>query len=158
MMPSAVVDANVVIGLSKGGCFHLLPTLFARVYVTEGVRREIILLGRGRAGSEELQQALSQDWAVAAETSADRALMVDYEVIEAAKRYSVDYVLTGDVEVAAMAESYGFKHLSAPDIVAALKLNGAIPSAHSVLQRMASNGFGIEPAHLQTILDLVGES
>ena len=56
-----------------------------------------------------------------------------------------------------MAEEAGLKHLSAPEIVAILKMAGHVHSAMSIFDTMSRNGFGIDPADRQTILRLVGE-
>lgn len=156
MMLSAVVDANVVIGLSKGNVFSLLPKLFQPLYVAKSVEYEVIELGRGRPGSMELQQALADGWIVSA-FALGNTLPTDREAVEVAKKYRVDYILTGDLEVAKMAEEEGLGHLSTLDIVALLKLAGHIPSAASVLEVMADGGFGMSADHRQAILRITGE-
>ena len=41
--PKPVVDASVVIGLSKIGCFHLLQQIFDMVVVTKAVLDEVLV-------------------------------------------------------------------------------------------------------------------
>jgi hypothetical protein len=59
-MPSGVLDANMVIGLAKGGVFNLLASLYAPLFVPPAVIQEITVQGQGRAGVTELQQALGR--------------------------------------------------------------------------------------------------
>ena len=59
-MLRGVLDANMVIGLVKGGVFDLLSSLYAPLYIPTGVRQEV-LTGQGRPGEAELAQAL-QAW------------------------------------------------------------------------------------------------
>jgi predicted nucleic acid-binding protein len=51
-----VADSSPGIGLCRIGQFQFLRGVFGRVIVPEAVWREIVLDGRGRAGSEELQR------------------------------------------------------------------------------------------------------
>lgn len=153
---SAVIDANVVIGLCKGNVFSLLPQLFHPLYLPKSVEYEVVQLGRGRPGQAELQQALTDGWIVRASVPG-KALSTDQQTIEVAKAHHVEYVLTGDVEVAKMAADENLKQLSALDIIALLKLAGHIASAGSVLDAMTTTGFGISRADRQVILGLAGE-
>ena len=101
MTLSAVIDANVVIGLSKGDVFSLLPKLFQPLYVAKSVEYEVMHLGWGRPGSMELQQALADGWIVSISLPVKaRTLHADRELIEVARLCTVDLILTGDVEVA----------------------------------------------------------
>jgi hypothetical protein len=59
---AGVIDANMVIGLVKGGVFDLLPSLYAPLYIPTGVKQEVIT-GQGRPGEAELAQAL-QAWII----------------------------------------------------------------------------------------------
>lgn len=52
-----VLDANMVIGLVKGGVFHLLPSLYAPLYIPTGVQQEVLTV-QGRPGEKELALAL----------------------------------------------------------------------------------------------------
>ena len=54
----AILDSNAVIGLAKGECFESLRVLFEQVWVSPGVRREIVEEGGGRPGCRELQAGL----------------------------------------------------------------------------------------------------
>ena len=67
--PKPVVDASVVIGLSKIGLFHLLRQLFAMVVVTEAVLDEV-LAKEDAPGAAEVKEAIDAGWVevVAVET------------------------------------------------------------------------------------------
>jgi hypothetical protein len=73
-MLTGVLDANVVIGLSQGGVFDLLASLYAALYVPPAVIREVIDQGPGLAGEAEPRHALGCGRAAMA--SLDRARRV----------------------------------------------------------------------------------
>ena len=68
--PKPVVDASVVIGLSKIGLFHLLRQLFAMVVVTETVLHEV-LAKEGLPGAPEVKEAIDAGWAEVVAVEAD---------------------------------------------------------------------------------------
>src|SRR5437016_1836504 len=141
-MPSGVLDANEVIGLSKGGVFQHLAALYAPLYVPADVRREVIEEGHGRPGAAELAGALGA-WIV--EVTPDPATVAafaalpslgDREVIAVAVANSVDHVLSEDLAVAREARLLCLTCLASAQVVVVMKSQGCIPAVKSVLNRM----------------------
>lgn len=163
MIFSGVLDANGIIGLSKGGGFHLLSSIYAPLFVPTLVRAEVIQQGRGRAGVTELQQALGA-WLV--EADPDHQLLMRYaalrspadrSVLALAQERGVDHILTDDGPVRREAAQHGLRCLRAPEVVVLMKDQGLIAAVKPVLDRMRQEGFGIAEAVYQGALRAAGE-
>jgi predicted nucleic acid-binding protein len=159
-----VLDANMVIGLVKGGVFDLLRSLYSPLYIPTRVKQEI-LIGQGRPGEAELTQALglrvtetSPDLQGLPPVSASLSL-ADREVLAVAAdpANAIDHVLTGDDQLYREAERAGHTCFSVTDVVVFLKEQQLIPSVRSVLDRMIQTGFGIGSDTYEQTLRIEGE-
>lgn len=162
-MASAVLDANVVIGLVKGGVFQHLADLYSPLYVPPTVRQEITAQTPPRPGTVELAQALGQ-WIT--EATPDPAALqqftsvgaiADREVLALAKERAVDHVLSGDRVVRREAQSLGLVVLSASLVVVLMKGQGLIAAVKPVLDQMEQSGFGISAADYRQAILAAGE-
>jgi predicted nucleic acid-binding protein len=161
---TGVLDAEMVIGLVKGGVFDCLPSVYAPLYIPAAVRQEV-LTGRGRAGETELTQALGH-WIrevpspVAALPTLSTALSAaDHEVLAVAQdpARAVDHVLSGDRVLYRVASDLGLTCLRATDVVVLLKARGLVTAVKGVLDRMRQGGYGIDPIRYQAALQAAGE-
>jgi predicted nucleic acid-binding protein len=147
---SGVLDANVVIGLSKGGIIHHLSSLYSALYIPSAVKQEVISQGQGRAGVKELTQSLGvwitevvpdprrvQQLATALRSEADR------QVLALAQEKAVDHVLTGDERLHREASHRGLVCLRAVDVVVLLRMQGIVTEVKSVLDRMRQEGLAL---------------
>jgi predicted nucleic acid-binding protein len=159
-----VLDANMVIGLVKGGIFDLLASLYAPLYIPTRVKQEI-LTGQGRPGEEELARALgawiteiTPDVQGLPPVSASLSL-ADREVLAVAAdpANAIDHILTGDDQLYQEAERSGHTCFSVTDVVVFLKEQQLVPSVRSVLDRMIQNGFGIGSDTYEQTLRIEGE-
>lgn len=159
-----VVDSEAIIGLSKGKVFDLLNKLFLDIYVTDGVIEEVIQLGKGRAGTKELQSALKQ-WITPLKptrhllakiaTFMDRT---DREILAAALQVHARYVISSDEKMQGQARKHDLLIFSAPDIVLLAKRQGLISNCQEVLDLMIQRGYGINPRVYNEILKLANEN
>jgi predicted nucleic acid-binding protein len=163
-MPSSVVDANGAIGLSKGGVFHLLASLYDAVYVSPGVVSEVIAQGQGLSGSSELSQALGV-WVT--EVTPDPTLVphlspslraVDREVLAIAHEQKVDHIVSSDRHIRREARRLGIRCHTVTEILLVLKAAGLLPAICPVLDTMRQNGFGIDDAAYEQALLAAGEA
>ena len=113
---TGVLDANVVIGLAKGGVFDLLSSLYGTLYVPRSVREEIVGPGQGLAGEQELLRALGvwiteviPDPQTVQQFSATLS-WADREVLAIAETNAVDHILSGDRGAAPGAPGHGHRH------------------------------------------------
>jgi predicted nucleic acid-binding protein len=162
---SAVIDAESVIGLSKGGVFHLLPSVFSPLYVPTAVVHEVLRGGPNRAGVAELSQALGNwltevtpDPVRVAQFATPRSL-ADREVLAVAhERAPIDHVLTSDSTLNRIASGFGFHCLTAVEVVVVLKRCQVIAEVKPVLDLMQQSGYGIDSRRYQDALRLAGEA
>jgi predicted nucleic acid-binding protein len=163
-MLSAVLDANMVIGLAKGDVFDLLASVYAPLYVPSAVTREVIGQGQGRAGAVELARALG-GWITEVTPSLQsvRPLVstlrskADRQVIAVAQAHAVDHLLTNDGRLAHVARRYGITCLEVPEVILLLKRRKLISEVKSTLDRMRQQGFGIADAVYEQVLRGAGE-
>ncbi len=57
-----VADSSCLIGLAQINLFKLLKELFSEVYIPDVVYDEIVIKGKGEAGSEETESAVKDGW------------------------------------------------------------------------------------------------
>lgn len=57
-----VLNTGPIISLSSVNHFAILKRLFADVLIPQAVSDEVLTLGKGKIGSEELDQALQEGW------------------------------------------------------------------------------------------------
>ena len=57
-----VVDSSCLIGLAQVEIFGLLKEMFAEIYIPGAVYEEVVVKGRGEAGSAETESAIKDGW------------------------------------------------------------------------------------------------
>lgn len=141
-----VADSSPLIGLCRIGRFELLRTVFGRVIVPEAVWREIVLDGRGRPGTEELQRA---SWfevvpvrtnlpAVAVlELGLDRG---EAEAIAVAQELNADVLLMDEKLGRATAKQLGLTVTGIVGVLIAAKRRSLAPDAVAVARELQQNG------------------
>jgi predicted nucleic acid-binding protein len=163
-MLAGVLDANIVIGLAKGGVFDHLAAIYAPLYIPSAVTQEVIGQGQGRAGVQELTQALG-GWVIEITPDPQRVQtfaaslrsVADRQVLAVAQEQRVDHVLTTDGRLIQEARRYGLTCLDAPELLVLLKRRGLIPAVRVVLDQMRQQGFGITNAVYHDTLRAAGE-
>ena len=56
------VDSSCLIGLAQIEIFGLLKEVFAEIYIPGAVYEEVVVKGRGEAGSAETESAVKDGW------------------------------------------------------------------------------------------------
>jgi predicted nucleic acid-binding protein len=59
-----VADSSCLIGLAQIKQFDLLKELFLEVYISEAVFEEVVVKGKGEAGSDETKSAINDGWMI----------------------------------------------------------------------------------------------
>jgi predicted nucleic acid-binding protein len=161
---SGVLDAAVVIAPAKGGVFALLRSLYASLHIPTAVRQEI-LTGQGRAGEQELSQALGV-WITEVTTDPGQLApfsptlsLADREVpaVAATLTPSVDHLLADDKDLLREADRHGLTWLRTPDLVVLMKRAGLVPAVRPVLDQMQQRGYGIAADLYNKALRAAGE-
>jgi predicted nucleic acid-binding protein len=159
----AVADANAIIGLAKGGVFHLLAKRYSVVYVPPSVTEEVTIKGTGRPGAIELSQVLGS-WVrevvpgLAASRSYSSGLSTaDRDVLGIAQERGADHILSSDEGLYREAMRLGLTCLSTLEVIVQLKRDGLINNVRTVLDAMLGAKHGIEPAAYEQVLRTAGE-
>ncbi len=146
----AVLDANPIIGLSKGGVFHLLPHLFGELHVPEVIWDEIVVEGKGRPGQAEVETAKRAGWLHVTHVAVPARFRQRYQikgndahVVKLGDDLKADRILTDDTVIRRAARTFGLSVTGTAALVATMKQLGVIPSCLVVLDRMIHEGFGI---------------
>jgi predicted nucleic acid-binding protein len=143
---TGVLDANVVIGLAKGGVFDRLVSVYAPLYIPAAVRDEVIQQGQGRDGVLELSQAIGR-WVTVVDPDpqdvqgfAFPRSVGDRQVLAVARAHAVDHVLTSDGPLRREATRFGFTCLGATDVVVLLKHQGLLTRSETRVGPDAATG------------------
>jgi len=155
----AILDANGIIGLAKGGCFLLIPQTFSIVYVRSLVTGEIT----DPVSRAEREAALG-GW-LREETPTAESLRripphkseADRHVLALAIEHRPGVIVTGDRGLESKARALQIATINAPSVVQLLALAGLIPAAQPHLDQMRLQGFGIAQPLYQAILRTPGE-
>jgi len=57
-------DSSCLIGLAQIDLFRLLKELFSEVYIPDAVYEEVVIKGKGEAGSEDTESAVKDGWII----------------------------------------------------------------------------------------------
>lgn len=160
----AVLDANPLIGLSKGGVFHLLPQLFAEIHLPRAIWQEVVVNGQGRPGSGEATAARDAGWLRITPVTVSSAFLQrhqirgnDAHVVALAQHLAADRVVSDDRVVRRVVRSLGLPAISTAAVVVALRQLDLIESCRTVLDQMLAGGFGISAGLYDEALRLTGE-
>lgn len=164
MTPLAgVLDANPIIGLSLGGVFDRLASLYAALYIPPAVVQEVTMQGQGLPGAAQLQRALGS-WVTEVAPDPQQVQQFaalrsegDREVLALASERGVDHILTSDRQLASHARGHGIACVSTALVVVLLKDHGLIHEARPVLDQMRQGGFGIHDTAYQDALRAAAE-
>ncbi|MGE0084687.1 MAG: hypothetical protein AB7S75_09715 [Desulfococcaceae bacterium] len=59
MSEPVIADSSCLIGLCRAGKLEILHKVFTKIIIPEAVYHEVVIMGKGRAGSDEVKHA---DW------------------------------------------------------------------------------------------------
>jgi hypothetical protein len=113
----AVVDASILIHLSRIGRFHLLRQVFNQLAVSSSVFSEVVEKGWGLAGSMETERAVHEGWIEvieivdkwnAREIAKKHGLhLANAETVQLAREVQADILLADEEEVRELASEFG---------------------------------------------------
>jgi len=147
-----VVASSVLISLSAINQFELLRKRFSEVIIPRAVQEEVLIEGKGRPGSQEVQ---SSDWIRALEVQ-DRVFVQllevepdrgESEVIALACELNADLVLLDEKDARSRAKRVGLRILGTIGLLIWAKKAGHIPSLRGqldALQKQARFSVGSE--------------
>jgi hypothetical protein len=157
-----VSDASPLIGLAKIDHLYLLPDLFGTVTVPSAVHYELVVLGAGLAGAEQLAAV---PWLhVQAVTS---RIQVDYlradldpgesEALVLAQELGADRFLVDEERARAVARILGIPHIGTVGILVAAKRLDHIQRISPLLDQLQQHNFYLSQRLVRMVLQQVNE-
>jgi len=114
-----VVDASVLIHLSRIGRFHLIKSLYSDAVISRGVYEEVVERGWGLPGSLETEKAVNDGWVrvvdvankwrVRESAKKFKIQTVNAETVQLALEVKPNFVLADEEEIRRLAEENGLK-------------------------------------------------
>lgn len=164
MRSVVITDAGPLIALSRIDALELLRGLFGQVLVTTQVRAEALPLA-DYPGKAIIAQAFDAGWLVCRvlpETSwqpTNPALGAgECSAIAAALEMPGCLLIVDDRAARAEARLHSLAIIGTAAVVGLAKLQGLIPAARPVLERLRPAGYFIHPNIVEAVLKDVGES
>jgi len=159
-----VSDAAPLIGLAKGRVFTVLRDLFGRIFIPPTVFTEIVVEGKGRSGSQELQDALAAKWM---EIHTPQALTFctlpphwnkeDQAVVAVAMELQARFLLADDKRLRNYAAQQSLTCLFTTDVLLMAWRVGLLSRLRPPLDHMRSQNFGIIDPVYEALLRATGE-
>jgi predicted nucleic acid-binding protein len=143
-----VSDAGPLIALAKIERFGLLRELFGKLYIPQAVYDEVVVIGTGRAGANETEQAVG-DWIEVLEVKdlvMVKSLLTklgkgESEAIALALETKADMVLLDDYKARATAEFMGLNMTGTVGMLSQAQKKGLISDLRSLLDELRAGGF-----------------
>ena len=143
-----VSNAGPLIALAKIERFGLLRELFGKLYIPQAVYDEVVVIGTGRAGANETEQAVG-DWIEVQEVKdlvMVKSLLTklgkgESEAIALALEAKADLVLLDDYKARATAEFMGLNMTGTVGMLSRAQKKGLISDLRPLLDELRARGF-----------------
>ena len=146
-----VADSSCLIGLSQVEQFELLKELFSEVYIPCAVYDEVVIKGKGEAGSEETESALKGGWILKRSVNDKIGVSAlstvlgkgESEVIVLCKELKLDYALVDERKARDMAELMSINTMGVLGIIGIAFERGFIIDKKSMVKQLMNLRFRI---------------
>ena len=153
-----VSDSSPLITLAKIGRLELLPQLYQRIAITRQVYHEVVVDGKGLAGSSEIntarwidiQSASTDDLAVAQQVSG--LSIGELSAIQLGQEISADLVLLDEIKARRVAVGHGLTVLGCVGILEDAFGNGLLTDLRHAYQLLLTLGAYVDPKILENSL------
>ncbi|MEA3359560.1 MAG: DUF3368 domain-containing protein [Thermodesulfobacteriota bacterium] len=158
----AICDAAVLIGLSKIGKLDLLEKLYEKIYIPWAVYNEVVVRGRGRPGSEEIDKAKWLGKKKVKDHAAVNMLASEFgqgesEVLVLVKELKADWLILDDARARTAAISAGYRVIGLAGILLLAKQRNLIEEIKPLFDELVDKNFRLSDKIMQAILDKAGE-
>ena len=145
------VDSSCLIGLSQVEQLGLLKELFSEVYIPSAVYDEVVIKGKGEAGSEETESAIKDGWLLkrsVKDVIGVNALSTvlgkgESEVIVLCKELGLDYALVDERKARDMAELMSINTIGVLGIIGIAFNRGFINDKKRIVKQLMNLRFRI---------------
>jgi len=165
-MALVISDASTLIHLVNIGRLDLLRTFFDQIVVPPAVWKEVVELGEGRSGAQEVRHAESSGW-MSIEEPKDNAFVRslsrdldngEAEVIALAVERKADLILIDETDARRVADLYGIPKTGIIGLLLRAKREKIIEFLKPELDRLVyQSGFWISEGLYQRALKAAGE-
>ena len=146
-----VADSSCLIGLSQIEHFELLKELFSEIYIPCAVYDEVVIKGKGEAGSEETESALKGGWILKRSVNDKIGVSAlstvlgkgESEVIVLCKELKLDYALVDERKARDMAELMSINTMGVLGIIDIAMERGFIIDKKSMVKQLMNSRFRI---------------
>ena len=159
---SVVADSAPLISLAMVESLNLLPSLYERVHIPQAVYDEVVIIGRGRSGSEEVRVA---DWIerrtvsklrIVRKLMAENLDVGESEAIILAQEMNA-VLIVDDRNARRYAVEQGIPIIGAAGVLIQAKQIGLIAEVKKPLQQLLSAGFHMSELSVKKVLQKAGE-
>jgi len=162
-----VVDASILIHLSRIGRFHLIKSLYGNAVISSSVYEEVVEKGWGLPGSLETEKAIhdgwikvmsaANKWKVRELAKKFRIQMANAETVQLALEVKPDFVLADEEEIRRLAEENGHKIRGCLGILIDGVRNGFISAseAKSGVKELRTSGYRVSREILKAFYALL---
>lgn len=159
-----VSDTSPLINLAAVNSLNLLHQLHNQIIIPQAVYDEIVILGKGQVGSDEIKAANWIEVRPVVNNHMVKALEVDLdngeaEAVVLAVELDADLLLIDERKGRAVAARLGIKHIGLLGILVQAKRSGLIPAVRPIMDKLMTNaGFWISNELYEHILETTVES
>jgi predicted nucleic acid-binding protein len=142
------------------GQFGLLRELFGKVYIPESVYQEVVVKGKDRPGSQETEDAITEEW-VKKLSAKDRLAVKgmlsslgegEAEAIVLAKELEADYILLDEEKAREIADSMDLNIMGTIGILSLAKKRGLNIDIKRKLDELQDGDFRISKSLYEDVI------
>jgi predicted nucleic acid-binding protein len=146
MSEAIIADSSCLIGLSKIDELDVLRKLFTKIIIPEAVYYEVVILGKGKAGAEEVRKAgWIEKWKVknnlAVKTLRLNLGAGESEAIVLAEECKAKFIILDDLNARQTAEELELSVIGTMAVLQKAEEKRIVENLQTVLQKLRSVGF-----------------
>ena len=146
MSKIVIADSTCLIGLSKIGQLYILRQLFEKILVPSAVFHEVVVVGAGRSGAKEINNA---EWIEIQEAKNQLAVQAfrltlgagESEAIVLAQECAADFIILDDWKARQMALGLSLPVIGTVAVLTKAAEKGIIRELQPVLEDLRKAGF-----------------
>ena len=160
---NVVADSSPLIVLSKIGCFDLVKTLYPRLYISEEVYGEVVVVGAGMPGAAQVAtadwievKALGNRAALAAAETKYRLGSGEVSTVLLAKEIDAGIAIIDDLRARRLALNEGIAVRGSVGILELLYCRGHLPDLRGAFRDLLAHSAYIDRGLLEERLQALG--
>lgn len=143
-----VVDSSSIIGLARVGKINILKEMFGKILISQDVFKEVVITGKGRPGSEEIEGAtwiekkrINDVRAVKRIVVQERLSYGEAATIVLSKELKADLTILDEKKARGIAQVAGINVMGTAGMLEEASKRGIIDELREVLDELRKDGF-----------------